>query len=95
MRDREEERPEDEDRQRQTARVERIIYASTLSADDALNTRSITSVEFRVEGDATVQVLTESAVFRDGQEQPSWRVQGTGDCLTRPGKTLEALPPTR
>lgn len=67
---------------------QRIIYASMLSATDVLSTSSITSVEFRAEGDATVQLLTESAVFLDGQEQPSWREQGTGDWLTRLGETL-------
>lgn len=73
---------------------QRIIYSSTLSANDVLSTSSITTVEFRAEGDATVQLLTESAVFLDGQEQPSWPEQGTGDWLTRLGETLEALPPT-
>ncbi len=63
----------------------RIVYASTLKADDELTTASITSVELDAKRGVTVLVLTESAVFLDGQEQPLWREQGTGDWLTRLG----------
>ena len=69
---------------------QRIVYVSTLSADDVLATTSITTVEFQADGDATVQTLTESAVFLDGQEQPTWREQGTGDWLTRLGDIIGA-----
>lgn len=69
---------------------QRIVYVTTLSADEMLATTSITTIELREDGDATVQLLTESAVFLDGQEQPSWREQGTGDWLTRLGDTLKS-----
>lgn len=68
---------------------ERIVYTSTLSADDQLATVSITTVEMRTDGDATVLLLTESGVFLDGQEQPAWREQGTGDWLTKLGDELQ------
>lgn len=59
----------------------RILQASTLSADGELATTSITSVEFYDEDGTTVLVLTESDVFSDGQEEPSWREAGTADQL--------------
>lgn len=67
---------------------QRIVYVSTLSADDQLATTSITTVELRPDGDGTVLLLTESGVFLDGQEQPAWREQGTGDWLTKLGDEL-------
>ncbi len=67
---------------------QRIVYVSTLSADDRLATTSITSVELHAEGDRTVLQLTESAVFLDNEEQPAWREQGTGDWLTKLGNEL-------
>jgi uncharacterized protein YndB with AHSA1/START domain len=67
---------------------QRIVYTSTLSADDELATVSTTSVEFQADGDATVLVLTESDVFLDGREEPSWREQGTGDWLGKLGSEL-------
>jgi uncharacterized protein YndB with AHSA1/START domain len=69
---------------------ERIVYSSTLSNESTLATISMTTVEFRAEGDGTVQVLTESGVFLDGHEQPAWREQGTGDWLTKLGAALSA-----
>ena len=59
----------------------RIVYASTLSADGELATTSITTIELSTEKAETVLLLTESDVFLDGQEQPSWREQGTADWL--------------
>lgn len=67
----------------------RIVYVSTLTADDELATTSITSVELQPETGATVLVLTESDVFLDGQEQPSWREHGTGDWLDALGNDLQ------
>lgn len=59
----------------------RIVYSSTLSADDALATVSTTTVEFFPELDGTRQVLTEYGVFLDDREQPEWRETGTRDWL--------------
>ena len=67
----------------------RIVYVSTLSADDELATTSITTVELQADDGGTVLLLTESDVFLDGQEQPEWREHGTGDWLTRLGDELQ------
>jgi uncharacterized protein YndB with AHSA1/START domain len=64
---------------------ERIVYASALHSDDRPATVSLTTVEFHAAGEGTQLVLTEQAAFLDGQEQPSWREQGTSawlDALT-------------
>lgn len=63
----------------------RIVYTSTLSADGELATVSTTSVELTADGAGTLLVLTESDVFLDGQEEPAWREQGTGDWLEKLG----------
>lgn len=68
----------------------RIVYVTTLSADDELATTSITTVELRTDNGGTVLLLTESDVFLDGQEQPAWREQGTGDWLTKLGDELQS-----
>jgi uncharacterized protein YndB with AHSA1/START domain len=60
---------------------ERIVYTSTLSADDRLTTVSLTTVEFRAAQDGTQLVLTEQGAFLDGQEQPAWREKGTSTWL--------------
>lgn len=65
---------------------QRIVYSSTLTADGTLATASITSVELRADGGATVLTLTESGVFLDSRERPAWREQGTNDWLTRLGE---------
>ncbi len=59
----------------------RIVYTSTLSADETLATVSLTTVEFTQLHGATQLVLTEHGVFLDGHEEPSWRKRGTGDWL--------------
>jgi uncharacterized protein YndB with AHSA1/START domain len=64
---------------------QRIVYTSTLSADDRLATVSTTSVEFAADDGGTLLILTESDVFLDGQEEPGWREQGTGDWLDKLG----------
>jgi uncharacterized protein YndB with AHSA1/START domain len=64
---------------------ERIAYTSTLSVGDALATASITTVELRATATGTALLLTESAAFFDGREQPHWREHGTAawlDALT-------------
>jgi len=66
----------------------RIVYSTTLCADDTLATVSLTTVEFvPVEG-GTRLVLTEQGTFLDGHEQPSWREQGTSDQLAALGAEL-------
>lgn len=59
----------------------RIVYVSTLSADDELAMTSITSVEFQPDNGASVLLLTEIGCVPGRGEQPSWREHGTGDWL--------------
>jgi uncharacterized protein YndB with AHSA1/START domain len=61
--------------------AERIVYTSTLSAGGALATVSLTTVEFEPAEGGTRLVLTEQGAFLDGQEDPAWREQGTGQWL--------------
>ena len=59
----------------------RIVYTSTLSADDTVTTVSLTTVEFTPVQGRTQLLLTEHGVFLDGHEKPAWRERGTGDWL--------------
>jgi uncharacterized protein YndB with AHSA1/START domain len=59
----------------------RIVYSSTLSAQDKLATASITTVEMSPAGDGTRLVLTEQGTYLDGLEDPGWREQGTSQQL--------------
>jgi uncharacterized protein YndB with AHSA1/START domain len=60
---------------------QRIVYTSTLHADDTLMTVSLTTVELSAEGGGTRLLLAEQGTFLDGLEQPGWREQGTRDQL--------------
>ncbi len=71
----------------------RIVYTSTLSADDTVTTVSITTVEFAADGDGTRLILAQQGTFLDGHEDPSWREQGTGDQLDALGRELEKSEP--
>lgn len=70
------------------AENERIVYASTLSADDVLSTVSVTTVLIEAEAEGTRLTLIEQATFLDGHEEPSWREQGTGCWLDDLGTAL-------
>jgi uncharacterized protein YndB with AHSA1/START domain len=59
----------------------RIVYGSTLRVGDTVVTVSVTTVEFAADGDGTRLILTEQGTFLDGQEEPNWREQGTGQQL--------------
>ncbi|MEV6912992.1 SRPBCC domain-containing protein [Amycolatopsis sp. NPDC051071] len=72
------------------AENERIVYASTLSANDVLATVSVTTVLFEAEADGTRLTLIEQGTFLDGHEEPSWREHGTGCWLDDLGKALSA-----
>ncbi len=67
---------------------ERIVYTSTLSADERLSTVSLTTVELIDAAGGTRLTLTEQGAFLDGLEQPSWREEGTGKWLDSLGKEL-------
>lgn len=60
---------------------ERIVYTTTLFADEILSTVSLTTVLFTCDGDGTRLTLIEQGTFLDDHEQPGWRQQGTGDWL--------------
>jgi uncharacterized protein YndB with AHSA1/START domain len=66
----------------------RIVYASTMSAAENVSTVSITTVEFSPADDGTRLVLTEQGTFLDGQEELSWREQGTSEWLDALGAEL-------
>lgn len=67
---------------------ERIVYTSTMHADDRLTTISMTTVQFVDSADGCELTLTEQGTYLDGQEQPEWREQGTSDWLDALGKAL-------
>jgi uncharacterized protein YndB with AHSA1/START domain len=71
----------------------RIVYASTLSADDTLSTVSITTIEFIPTEEGTRLRLVEQATFLDGREEPSWREQGTNDWIDALGEALSRPAP--
>jgi uncharacterized protein YndB with AHSA1/START domain len=72
---------------------ERIIYSSTLSAENDVVTVSVTTVELSTvelgpDHGNTRLVLTEQGTFLDGREEPDWRKRGTGDWLDALGADL-------
>lgn len=73
---------------REIVPLERIVYTSVLSEDEAVATLSLTTVELVPEGDGTRLVLVEAGAYLDGREQPAWREQGTGDWLDALGRGL-------
>jgi uncharacterized protein YndB with AHSA1/START domain len=71
---------------------ERIVYTSTLSADDTVVTVSLTTVLIGPAEDGARLVLTEQGAFLDDREQPGWRERGTSDWLDALGADLHAQP---
>lgn len=67
---------------------ERIVYASTLTAAGVPATVSLTTVQLVAAGDGTELRLTEQDAFLDGQEERTWREQGTGGWLDALGAEL-------
>ena len=67
---------------------ERIVYASTLSADDVVATVSTTTIQIESAPEGARLLLIEQATFLDGREQPDWRQRGTSDWLDRLGPEL-------
>ena len=59
-----------------------------MSAAENVSTVSITTVEFSPADDGTRLVLTEQGTFLDGQEELSWREQGTSEWLDALGAEL-------
>lgn len=60
---------------------ERIVFAYDLLLDDRLVSVSLTTIEFRAEGEGTRLVFTEQGAFFDDLEDPALRAHGTGKLL--------------
>lgn len=69
---------------------ERIVFASTLGSDGVPATVSLTTVQLSETDDGTLLTLTQQGAFLDGQEEPSWREQGTSDQLDALAEELQA-----
>lgn len=70
-----------ESRYHEIVDAERIVFSSSLFADDDLVTVSLTTVELQPAEDGTRLVLTQHNVFLDGHERPEWRRAGTDSQL--------------
>ena len=62
---------------------ERIIYSYDMHLDDARTSVSLTTVEFKAEGDGTRLVFTEQGAFLDGVDNPAERENGTRGLLDK------------
>ena len=62
-------------------RARRIVYTYDMHLDDARISVSLTTVEFKPEGERTRLVFTEQGAFLDGHEVPGRREQGMGSLL--------------
>jgi len=69
---------------------ERIVFSSTLLADDQIVTVSLTTVELTPHDGDTRLRLTQQNAFLDGHEQPDWRRTGTNSQLDALGTELAA-----
>lgn len=67
---------------------ERIVYGYTMTADDALISVSVTTVEFAAGTAGTILTLTEQGVFLDGGDTPAVREKGTEELLDALGTLL-------
>ena len=67
---------------------ERIVFSSTLLADDQIVTVSLTTVELIPFGGDTRLLLTQQNAFLDGHEEPDWRRAGTNAQLDALGAEL-------
>jgi uncharacterized protein YndB with AHSA1/START domain len=68
---------------------ERIVYGYIMTADDALISVSVTTVQFApATGSGTTLTFTEQGVFLDGGDTPAIREKGTGELLDALGGAL-------
>ena len=65
------------------------VYTYELYADDRRLSVSVTTVEFRADGDGTHLVFTEQGVFLDGLDTSAQREEGTLGILASLGRALE------
>jgi uncharacterized protein YndB with AHSA1/START domain len=66
---------------------ERIVFSSTLLADDQIVTVSLTTVELTPHHGETRLLLTQQNAFLDGHEQPDWRERPRLGASTVPTST--------
>lgn len=67
----------------------RIVYSYTLDMDETRLSVSVTTVEFKPEGDGTRLIFTEQGVFLDGHDTPEQREHGTKLLLDKLGEVLD------
>ncbi|NNC10278.1 polyketide cyclase [Planctomonas sp. JC2975] len=67
---------------------ERIVYSSYMLRDDTRISVSLTSVEFRADGDSTRLILTEHGIYLDDEDKPEYRSEGMGAQLDALGRVL-------
>jgi uncharacterized protein YndB with AHSA1/START domain len=68
----------------------RIVYSSTLRADEVLATVSTTTVILGAHRSGCRLTLVEQGTFLDGHEEPDWRKAGTEAWLDVLGDVLQA-----
>jgi len=66
----------------------RIVYSYDMYLDQTRLSVSLATVEFHPASAGTRLIFTEQGAFLDGQDQPQYREQGTGDLLDALGAEL-------
>ncbi len=66
----------------------RIVYSYDMYLDQTRISVSLATVEFHPASAGTRLIFTEQGAFLDGQDQPQYREQGTGDLLDALGAEL-------
>jgi uncharacterized protein YndB with AHSA1/START domain len=67
---------------------QRIVYSYFMTMDGRRISVSLTTVEFRPDGNGTALVLTEHGAYLDGLDQPELRRHGIGEQLAALGTLL-------
>jgi uncharacterized protein YndB with AHSA1/START domain len=68
---------------------ERIVYTYEMLMDETRVSVSLTTIDFKPEGDGTRLTLTEHGAFFDGLEPPAQREQGMGSLLEALSRELQ------
>jgi uncharacterized protein YndB with AHSA1/START domain len=68
---------------------QRIVYSYYMLRGDVRISSSVTSVEFRPDGDGTTLVVTEHGIYLDGEDKPESRAHGIGAQLDTLGGLLD------
>jgi uncharacterized protein YndB with AHSA1/START domain len=73
-------------------REERIVYSYDMHLDETRISVSLSTVEFKPDGEGTRLVYTEQGAFLDGHDSAEQRQQGTAGIFDALGKELEREP---